>query len=340
MKIIIGLAIGLFVAVAIFFTVYLFQVGKVTTLSAPITIEIEDNIGTEGVVNTLIEANLINQRWPFLVHVVLTGKRTDLKAGSYTFEGDINLDDIIETLAQEKISLPEVEITLLEGWTNEDMSEYLSKAGLVDDQLFLSVTDTNHSQDILPDKEYDYLIGKPLSVGLQGFLFPDTYRIFEGETEIGIVEKMLDNFDLKFTEQMRQDLAAQNRSIYDAVILASIVEKEVRSAEDKAIAAGIFWKRLDQGMRIQSDATINYITKKKTTRPSSVDLQVESAYNTYRNDGLPPAPICNPGLDSLAAAVYPTESEYYYFLTKPEGDVVYSKTYEEHLTNKNIYYPQ
>ncbi len=338
MKILYGFIIGLFIAVAITFSVYIFQVFKTIPLAEPVTVIIEENSGTEGTVGALWNAKIIPSRWSFIAHLIITGKRSDVRAGTYVFTNQVSIPDVISIITQEESFQDEVQITLLEGWTNEEMAAYLRDNSVMDYDRFLKAAETEHSQEILPEREYDFLIGKPLSVGLQGFLFPDTYRIFVGETEIGLVEKMLDNFDSKFTPQMRADLTAQNRSIYDAVILASIVEREVQSDEDKKIVAGIFWKRIDEGVRLQSDATINYITHKKTTTPNSVDLQVESAYNTYRNDGLPPTPIANPGLASLEAAVYPIETEYYYFLTTPKGEVKYSSTYEQHLDFRNQYY--
>ena len=332
------LAVFGIVGLAIAFGIYLLQIGKTITLEQPVSVVIEDNAGTEGAMTALWDAGVLPSRWAFVGHLVLTNQRTQVKSGTYVFTGDVTLPVITAQITQRKESRDEVEITLLEGWTNEDMAEHLTSAELVEYDEFINIAETKHSQTILPDNEYPFLVGKPLSVGLNGFLFPDTYRFFIGETEINIVEKMLNNFGSKFDEQMRQDLEAQGRNVYDAVTLASIVEKEVRLPEEKAIVAGIFLKRMENGMRIESDATINYITKKNTTTPSGSDLNVESAYNTYRNDGLPPTPINNPGLDSLRAVVYPEDSEYWFFLTTPEGEVKYSQNYDQHLETRAQYY--
>ncbi len=338
MRYIVGLVIGLFVMLAIVFSVYLFQVGKVISLDDTISVTIEDNIGTEGAVDVLFTAGVINSRSAFLAHAVLTGERTNIKSGTYQFSGEISMSDVLDEITEKRQQQDEVEITLLEGWTIDDIAEYLANAELVNYDTFIAVANTKNVEDIIPGTEYPFLQAKPNSAGLIGYLFPDTYRIFDGETEIGIIERLLNNFGTQYTEQMANDVIASGRTNYDTLILASIVEKEVQTPKDKAIVAGIFWKRLDQGMRIQSDATINYVTHKGTTTPSSTDLQVESAYNTYRNDGLPPTPIANPGLDSLTAAVYPEESSYYYFLTTPEGEVLYSQTYDQHLTKRAQYY--
>lgn len=338
MKLVTRLAGSGIIALAVGFGLYLLQLNKSIVLTEPVTVMIEDKSGTEGAVQALWQAGVLPSRWAFVLDGILTGQRKKIKAGTYTFTGAVQISDVMAIVTEQIEQREEVRITLLEGWTNEQMARHLADAELVNYDRFVEVGNTKHSQTILPDKEYPYLIGKPLSVGLQGFLFPDTYRVFKGETEIGIAEKMLDNFDVRFTPQMRTDVASQGRSIYDVVILASIVEKEVATPEDKAIVAGIFWKRLDNNQRLQSDATVNYITHKNDTTPSAADLQVESAYNTYRNDGLPPTPIGNPGLDSLTAAVYPQATDYWYFLTTPEGEVKYSIDYDQHLQTRSLYY--
>jgi len=132
---------------------------------------------------------------------------------------------------------------------------------------------------------------------------------------------------------MTAQLLAQNRNLFETVILASIIEREALYDEDRAMIADIFLKRLDDNIGLQSDATINYITGKKTTRPTFNDLQVDSPYNTYKYRGLPPGPICNPGLASLKAAVYPQVNDYYYFLTDRDGRAHFGRTYAEHQQN-------
>lgn len=338
MKTLQWVGVGILVSIAAIFGLYLFEVGHITELAEPIDVIIEDNSGTEGTIQILYDKGLIPSRWATLMHIVLTGKRTELKAGQYRFEGNITIDTVLSTITQEKDYVQEVEITILEGWNNAEIGEYLHAAGVADYDKFISAADTKHTQTILPDNDYGFITSKHLTFGLQGYLFPDTYRIFEGETEIGIIEKMLTNFDSKFTEEMRAELANRGISIHDAVVMASIIEKEVQNLEDKQVVSGIFWKRINDNYPLQSDATINYATGKDVIIASDTDLEVESVFNTYRNTGLPPAPITNPGYDSLYAAVFPTESEYYFFLTTPDVDVVYSTNYDEHLIARAKYY--
>ncbi len=168
-------------------------------------------------------------------------------------------------------------------------------------------------------------------------MFPDTYRIFKNATAQDIIEKMLDNFDQKISSELRTEISKQNKSIFDIITLASIVEKELSADEDRAIAADIFYRRMEIGMPLQSDATVNYVTGKKETRPSVDDTHTDSLYNTYQNRGLPPGPISNPGLSAIKAVIYPKANNYYYFLTTEEGDVIYSRTNDEHAENKAKY---
>lgn len=319
------------IGLALSFGLYLFAIAQIIMLSQPVTVTVPAS-GTIDAAQVLWDGQIIPSRAAFVVHLFLTGQRADVQAGTYTFSGPTSIKTVITTITQPIDYQPEVQVTFLEGWTNSEMAEQIAEKELLSADTFLAAT------TVLPTEQYTFLDSKPTTADLQGFLFPDTYRFFKGATASAVIEKMLTNFDVKFTEQMRQDLAAQQRTIYDAVILASIVEKEARSSTDKKLVAGIFWKRLDNNKRLESDATINYITKKNTTTPSFADLDTESFYNTYRNNGLPPTPICNPGLDALMAVVYPTASDNWFFLNTPAGEIKYSATYEEHLQLKHQYY--
>ena len=330
--------VGGLVIVALGFGVYMLQLGKVVSLEQPVEVYIEDGSGTEGAANALHEAGVLPSRWAFYVHAFTTGQRTELKSGTFVFEGEITIQSVIDVVTQSKQYREEVEVTLVEGWTNQQYAEALSEAELVEFEDFLAAANTANTKQILPDNTYSFLAGKPASAGLIGFLFPDTYRFFRGETEVAIIEEMLDNFDRKITDQMLADAEASGRTLYEIITMASIVEKEAVTTEDRKRAAGILWKRMDNGMRLQSDVTINYILQKNTLVLNASDIATESAYNTYRNDGLPPTPIANPSLDSIMAALYPEDTEYWFFIATPDGEVLYSTTYEQHLNYRAQYY--
>lgn len=229
----------------------------------------------------------------------------------------------------------ERKMTIIEGWRLKDVAAYLEREGIVEENKFLEAAKIGNWRD-----QYAFL-KDPKIKSLEGFLYPDTYNIFTDATADDIIKKLLDEFDDKLTDKMRADLKASNHSLLDAVILASILEREISNKpafdSDREIVADIFWKRLSIGMGLQSDATVNYVTGKTSTRPTLKDLEIDSPYNTYKYRGLPPGPINNPSLASLMAVIYPAKNDYYYFLTDETGKAYFGKTYEEHLSNIRKY---
>ena len=172
---------------------------------------------------------------------------------------------------------------------------------------------------------------------LEGFLFPDTYQFPLRVSGEEVVKKMRDNFDKKLTPDLKKEIQRQGKTISEIITMASLIEKEVSKNEDKELVSGILWKRLKNNIPLQVDATITYITGKRTTKISKEETQIDSPYNTYKYLGFPPGPICNPGIDSIKAAIYPKNSEYWYYLSTPEGKTIFSKTLEEHNIAKEKY---
>jgi UPF0755 protein len=248
---------------------------------------------------------------------------------------------------------PEETIQILEGWTSRDIGQYFERLGKWQSEEFLEVAgfpqvDYRRNKEMPPLKDlsdrYPFLKDKPKYYGLEGYLFPDTYRIYASSTVAEVIDKMLSNFDVKLTAKMRADIKTQKRTIYEIVTMASIIEKEApldyqkNDNHDARIISGIFWNRLKVGQALQSDATLSYILNDNQPSHSGQDLEVVSPYNTYKYRGLPPGPICNPGILAIEAAIYPLSTDYNYFLTpKGKETVIYAKTYEEHLQNKYKY---
>jgi UPF0755 protein len=218
------------------------------------------------------------------------------------------------------IPATEIIIQVPEGWTNDEIAKRLEKTGGWPTADFLKAAE-----------------------GQEGYLFPDTYRVYASATPAAIVKKMLDNFDAKLTPSLRADINKQGKTIKDIVIMASIIEKEAGidygqgADSDARIISGIFWNRLKIGQGLQSDVTVAYALKDNNFKNSNLDLNVDSPYNTYKYRGLPPGPIANPGLIAIQAAITPLATNYYYFLTTPDHKIIYAKTYEEHLQNKYKY---
>ncbi len=265
---------------------------------------------------------------------------------------------VLEKLTRQKpepVIIPKAEnsIQIIEGWSSLDIGQYLENQGLYKSEKFLDVAgfprvnyrlEKNKPQPYDFSTEFSFLSDKPKYYGLEGYLFPDTYRIYASSTVTEVIEKMLSNFDKKLTPQMRADIKAQGKTIYEVITLASIVEKEApidyQTSDDRdaRIIAGIFLNRLRIGQGLQSDATLSYIYGDNKPTHSGAELENDSLYNTYKYRGLPPGPICNPGIVAIKAAIYPIKTDYNYFLT-PKGKeaVVYARTYEEHLQNKYKY---
>lgn len=287
----------------------------------------------------LKERKLISSQIIFKAYLFITGRVDKIQPGEYYFK-QTNTQKVADKITESGLAKNELSVTFLEGWSKEEMADYLEKNGLAFKDNFLALTGSTDTRSFLPDKKYDFLADKPITANLEGYLFPDTYRIYEDASAQEIIDKMLTNFGSKITPEMKETLASQEITIYEALTLASIVEKEAQTKDDKKTIAGIFFNRLRLGKKMESDATVNFITGKKTTQPSLADLAVDNLYNTYIYSGLPPGPICNPGLDAIEAAIYPQKTDYLFFLNTPAGNVIFSKTGEEHLANKNKYYPQ
>ncbi len=221
-------------------------------------------------------------------------------------------------------------ITIIEGWTVEEIAEYLY------DEIGMPVTAFEKAAYAYPKSPAGKkFLGRVTSV--EGYLFPDTYRIYKKTTALDILEKMVANFDVRLTPEIRSRIQASRFTIHETITLASIIEKEVATAEDRRIVAGIFLKRLKAGIALQADSTVNYITKKGMSRAAIADTKINSPYNTYRYRGLPPGPIGNPGLDAILAVAEPTSSPYLFFLTTEDGRVIYARDFEEHKQNRLRY---
>lgn len=238
---------------------------------------------------------------------------------------------------------PEHTIRLLEGWSINDMANYFENEDIFKRDDFISATKLESYEDDLISR-FSFLEDKPEEVDLQGYLYPDTYRIFTDASANSVVLRMLENFDNKLTAEMREEIENQGKSIYEILTMASLIEKEAPinyqtgDNYDAKMISGIFWQRIENRQALQSCATLAYILGENKERYSQADTRIESPYNTYLNPGLPPGPITNPGILAIEAAIYPESNQYNYFLT-PSGtrDVIYSRTHNEHVLNKDKY---
>jgi len=293
--------------------------------------KIEKGEGVAQIAKNLDTQGFLNSAFWFKVYVAASGNKAKFIDGEYKLRTDLNIKELTRQLTGARFSNKEVDVTLLEGWTIAEMDEYLVKRSLIKPGELVAYSE-NFAQ-----KDYFFLFDRPKNVALQGYLYPDTYRVYAQTSVAELARKMLENFDQKLTPEMRAEIKKQKKSIFDVITLASIVEREMFGYENRRIVADIFLKRLKSGMALQSDATVNFITQKGLAAPSLDDLKVESLYNTYKYPGLPPGPICNPSIEAIKAVIYPAKTNYWYFLNTPQGEIVFSKTHDEHVDNKFKY---
>lgn len=290
---------------------------------------VEKGMGSKEIAMALKQASLIRNANAFCLYAWLRGFHHNLQAGRYILSPSYDIKKNVAILASGKVEENFVKVTIPEGFTNQQIDTRLLAADFKEKISVVSLKVSDFG------KEYSFLSGIPTDNSLQGFFFPDTYFFNQESTRGEVVKKILDNFDKKVTPDLREKINAQGRTLYDILKMASLLEKEVRSAEDKKIVAGIFWQRLTNGQPLESCATIAYILGKDKPRYSFEETRIPSPYNTYLNLGLPPTPINNPGLEAIIAAVYPQASSYNYFLTDPEtGQTIFAKTLKEHNENK------
>jgi UPF0755 protein len=288
-----------------------------------------------------IAANLkthgyINSKIIFVWDVVKLGKRSELKAGTYTLKPNISETELIKELCEGQ-PIP-MSITILPGSTIKDIAALLDRKGIADKSEFLNLTMPSESGDSASKElaiKYGFLKDRNESAGLEGYLFPDTYSIAQDSGVYTIITQMLDNFQAKAGPELEKGIKKQGRPVFDTIIMASILEKEVKTLKDKQIVAGILWKRLDDGIPLEVDSTLLYFLA--SDYPNANDKNVNSLYNTYKYGGLPAGPICNPGLESIEAAMTPEKSDYWFYLNDSEGRTIFSKTLGEHLINKAKY---
>lgn len=300
--------------------------------SNPQPFKIEKGEGVQEIGKKLKEMHLIKNEKIFQIIVFLLNARKKFWPGTYYLRPNMDLLEIIKYLTSRK-GPEERDITIIEGWTVKEIADYLEKQSIVKKEDFLfEIENKSKYQD-----DYEFLKNLPNNASLEGFLFPDTYRIYKETTSEAIVRKMLENFDNKITPEMRAEIKKQNRTLFEVITLASLVEKEAADEIERRLIADIFWRRLDSDIPLQSCASINYILGTSKRKLSFEETRISSPYNTYINKGLPPGPINNPSLSAIKAVIYPLKNDYWFFLATNEGKTIFSRTKEEHDKNKTIY---
>lgn len=266
------------------------------------------------VADTLARAHVIRSSLALESALRLSGASGKVQAGTYLLDAKENVFTIAHRLATGAYHLPPVRITFPEGDTSRDIAEKVSAAFPAISQP--EITSRAKAQE--------------------GYLFPDTYLFPPDATTQSVLETMRANFDAKIASLL-SEVQTSGRSLSDIVTVASLLEKEARTDENRRIVAGVLWNRIARGMPLQVDAVFGYIYNRDTYSPSYDDLKIDSPYNTYTHKGLPPGPIGNPGLESIQAALHPTKTSYLFYLTDKNGVMHYATTYAAHQSNQEKY---
>jgi UPF0755 protein len=279
-----------------------------------ISVDIKDGLTLSQTAELLAKENLIKSQALFKTMIFLIGGERAVRSGEYFFAKPANAGNLAYRIARGNFGFEAVKITFPEGSTLAEISSISGK----------KLSKFNSEEFAI------------LTHGKEGFLFPDTYVFYTNTKTTDVIKALDENFKNK-TAEIRRSAEKLGKDFRDIVIMASIIEEEARTAEDRRLISGILWKRIKIGMPLQVDAPFIYSTGKNTYQLTLKDLKTASPYNTYQNRGLPAGPISNPGLDSLDAALYPKDSPYLFYLSGKDGTVYYGKDFAEHKKNKELY---
>ncbi|MFZ0370304.1 MAG: endolytic transglycosylase MltG, partial [Halobacillus sp.] len=269
------------------------------------------------------------------------------QAGEYQLTSSMKLNEIIDSLQSGKlIKDPAFKVTIPEGRTLDQIAGTLAKKSqFTKDEFLTKVNDKEYVKELMeqyPGLLTEEILNEEIKYPLEGYLFASTYPIYvEDPTIDQIVHKMLDQTKevvLPYKEQLTQlDILNEDMTVHDLMTMASLLENEARTSENRKKIASVFYNRLEEEMPLQTDPTVLYALGEHKDRVLYEDLEVDSPYNTYEEEGLPPGPISNFNENALKAVVQPADTEFLYFLADDEGNIYYSKTLENHNEKKNKY---
>ena len=289
-----------------------------TDSSPPRQILIPEGASARRIGEILERENLVRSATVFAWTVRLKGLGHRLEAGTYRLDGSYDTASIVQDLLKAPVQTQRA--TLPEGLTRHEIASMLQQQSIVDSSLFIATTeDTRFIRNLGLEAET-----------LEGYLFPETYFFDPKANEREIITIMVEQFKSVFADSLFIRLDSLGLSLHQSVTLASIVEREAVAAVERPVISGVFQRRLKLNRRLESCATVEYALGVHKRRLSNADLRVVSPFNTYRHRGLPPGPIGNPGKASILATLYPTDTEYLYFVARGDGTHIFSRTNKEH----------
>lgn len=307
-----ALAIIIAFVISAFSLSYYFFITPPVDFPADSIYSIEEKDTLSGIAIKAKRENLIRSPFFFKILAVLFSGSKGLISGDYVLNKKEDLFEIVKRFTNADYRLPAVKITVPEGFSIYEIGELLSK-----------------KDDLRNFNKQEFLA---TAKDKEGYLYPDTYYFLPIVKAKQIIETMEENFAKKLAP-IQNDIKKFGKPFKEILTMASILEEEVRTEEDRKIVAGILWKRIKIGMPLQVDAVFPYTTQRKNKNTTRDDLKINSPYNTYLNKGLPPGPISNPSIDAIVAAINPKETKYLYYISDRKGIIHFAKTLDEHNNN-------
>lgn len=299
---------------------------------------VEAGESSDSIASRLEEEGLINSANVFKLYLRFEDRASEIQAGSFKIPRNSTIPEIVDILGN-AIKLDTVKVTIIEGYQLTKIDSILSQkfSGMegsnYSSQEFKVMTEDPDSQEFETDIQEFLDTYKPAGKKLEGFLYPDTYEFENSASTKYIVETLIRQFINKTQNLDKGD------NFYNSLILASIIERESFTNEEKPLISSVFHNRLNAGMALQSDATVNYATGVDNPQTTDAERATNSPYNTYKYPGLPPTPINSPRYESIEAAINPAKSDYFFFLHEQDGSgqVHFAKTLAEHNENRRLY---
>lgn len=294
--------------------------------SSDLSVKIEKGSTVGRIARELKDAGLIEYRWAFVLFAKVTGNADSFQYGTYVLNTDMDYLELVTNLQKTASFRATVTVMIPEG------AELREIIATLDEKNVCTAEELWDAVENYPF-DYDFLQNLPERENrLEGYLFPDTYEFFEQSDAVTVLTKFLDNFEVKFSQELRDRAREIGMSIDEVVTLASVIEREAASDEDRATVSSVFHNRLNstQYPLLQSCATVQYVLQERKPVLTYDDIKIDSPYNTYLYEGLPIGPIASPGLASIRAALYPETTDYYFFVVSADGTHIFSKTLAEH----------
>ena len=324
--------------VAVICAVGIFKGNKVADNGGKdVIITVPSGSTTSDIADILEENGVISNSFMFRIKSRIDGYDGKFKQGTYSINTGSSSEEIMELLSNGGNITEKNKITIPEGYTVAEIGQYLEEKGIVTAEDFINTSNT---------AEFDYEFVKNIpsdrEYRLEGYLFPDTYYISDNATSEDIINKMLSRFNDFYTDENIKKAESLGLTFDEALTVASLVEEEIVVPEERPIAAGVIYNRLEINMPLQIDSTVLYAMGTKKERVTYDDLETDSPYNTYKNNGLPKGPIANPGQAAIEAALNPDDNDYIYYVLKDRtsGEHYYTNNYDDFLSAKEAYKAQ